>query len=567
MDLAPPPNAPAPTAPPGGDARPPAVELIGIDKRFGAVHANRDVSLRIEKGTIHGIVGENGAGKSTLMSILYGFYEADAGEIRIDGRSTKINNPRDAITAGIGMVHQHFMLVDTFTVVENVMLGAESGLLLGGSIGKARAELERLAHDYGLAVPPDAIVGDLPVGEQQRVEILKALYRRCEILILDEPTGVLTPQETDQLFHILAALKQRGVTVILITHKLREIMAITDHVTVMRQGQVVAERKTAETDREELALLMVGRKVRMAPDRSQSKPGAAALAVEHLGLVDEFGVKRLDDINFSVRAGEIVGVAGVSGNGQSELLEVLSGIRAPTSGLIRVLGREVKASHRCGPDDMRRLGVAHVPEDRSRLGLIGAFPAWESAILGYQRDRAYGLGPLINGAAAERDCARMMSAFDVRPPDPKLGCSKFSGGNQQKLILAREMARNPKVLLVGQPTRGVDIGAIEFIHKQIVAMRDAGSAVLLVSVELDEILALSDRIIVMFQGRIVGETTGERADARQLGLWMANAQADESERAKGPQPPRLPPPRSGPPGSPPGSPGALPPGMRMRPRS
>jgi simple sugar transport system ATP-binding protein len=317
-------------------------------------------------------------------------------------------------------------------------------------------------------------------------------------------------------------LKARGVTVILITHKLREIMAVTDRVTVMRLGEVVAERATAETDREELALLMVGRKVRLAPDRAAAKPGKPALEVEHLSLVDAAGVKRLDDLNFTVRAGEIVGIAGVSGNGQSELLEVLAGMRMPTAGAFHVLDRKVDAAAPCAPDQMRRLGLAHVPEDRHRLGLVAGMPAWESAMLGYQRDRAFG-GALIDRAAAEIVCRHMMNAFDVRPPQPQLGSAKFSGGNQQKLILAREMLRAPKVLLVGQPTRGVDIGAIEFIHHQIVAMRDAGSAVLLVSVELDEILALSDRIIVLFQGRIVGETDGADADERQLGLWMANA--------------------------------------------
>ncbi|GAB2179451.1 ABC transporter ATP-binding protein [Dongia sp. agr-C8] len=533
--------------------------MIGIDKSFGAVHANRNVSLKIAKGTIHGIVGENGAGKSTLMSILYGFYEADRGEIRVNGKPARIRNSKDAIAAGIGMVHQHFMLVDPFTVIENVMLGAESGVLIQGGIRKARAEIERLERDYGLKVDPDAITGDLPVGEQQRVEILKALYRHCDILILDEPTGVLTPQETDQLFQILKALKERGVTVILITHKLREIMAITDSVTVMRHGEIVAERKTAETDREELAVLMVGRKVRMAPDRARAKPGEVVLGVDHIGLIDEFGVKRLDDISFSIRAGEILGVAGVSGNGQSELLEVLSGIRAPTSGVMHVLGRDVSAEAPLSPMRMRRLGVAHVPEDRHRLGLVTGFPAWESAILGYQRDRAYGFGPIINTRAAARDCGKMMEAFDVRPPEPNLGSSKFSGGNQQKLILAREMARMPKVLLVGQPTRGVDIGAIEFIHRQIVAMRDEGTAVLLVSVELDEILALADRIIVMFQGRIVGETAGDRADERQLGLWMANAHSDGSEPAAPGLPPLLPPEMTS-------RNAALPAGMKIRPR-
>ncbi|MDQ7251495.1 ABC transporter ATP-binding protein [Dongia sedimenti] len=561
-------TAPAPstsTETAGGEPAP-AVELIDIDKSFGAVHANRDVSIRIAKGTIHGIVGENGAGKSTLMSILYGFYEADRGAIRVNGRPVRIRSSKDAIAAGIGMVHQHFMLVDTFSVIENVMLGAESGMLIQGGIKKARAEMQRLERDYGLSVDPDAVIGDLPVGEQQRVEILKALYRNCEILILDEPTGVLTPQETDQLFQILKALKERGVTVILITHKLREIMAITDTVTVMRHGAVVAERKTAETDREELAVLMVGRKVRMAPDRARARPGEVALGVAHLGLTDAFGVKRLDDINFSIRAGEILGVAGVSGNGQSELLEVLSGIRPPTTGVMHMLGRDVTADKPCSPKRMRRLGVAHVPEDRHRLGLVTGFPAWESAILGYQRDRAYGFGPIINTAAAARDCGKMMEAFDVRPQEPNLGSAKFSGGNQQKLILAREMARMPKILLVGQPTRGVDIGAIEFIHRQIVAMRDEGTAVLLVSVELDEILALSDRIIVMFQGRIVGETTGDRADERQLGLWMANAHADGPEAPPPGLPPLLAPELSSRSGKPGGRPGALPPGMKIRPR-
>jgi len=305
-------------------------------------------------------------------------------------------------------------------------------------------------------------------------------------------------------------------------------------------------------------VLMVGRKVRMAPDRARSRPGEAALAVDHVSLVDASGVKRLDDVSFSIRAGEILGVAGVSGNGQSELLEVLSGIRPPTTGVMHVLGRDVSAAKPLSPKRMRRLGVAHVPEDRQRLGLVTGFPAWESAILGYHRDRAYGFGPIINTRAAARDCGKMMEAFDVRPPEPHLGSAKFSGGNQQKLILAREMARMPKVLLVGQPTRGVDIGAIEFIHKQIVAMRDEGTAVLLVSVELDEILALADRIIVMFQGKIVGETIGDRANERQLGLWMANAHGDGAEAPAPGLPPLLPPEMT--------SRDALPAGMKIRPR-
>ena len=495
------------------------------------MRANKDVSVRVTKGTIHGIIGENGAGKSTLMSILYGFYEADSGSIEVDGRPVRIRTSKDAIAAGIGMVHQHFMLVETFSVLENVMLGAESGALLKESRVAARAELQRLSRDYGLSVNPDALTGDLAVGDQQRVEILKALYRHCEILILDEPTGVLTPQETDQLFRILQALKARGVTVILITHKLREIMAVTDAVTVMRQGEVVAERKTAETNRAELAELMVGRKVRLGLEKVASAATDDVLSVEHLTLVDDAGVKRLDDIGFSLRAGEIVGIAGVSGNGQSELLEVLSGMRAPSAGKMTLLGREISREKPCAPDEMRALGLAHVPEDRHRLGLVTGFAAWESALLGYQREP--GCGPagwgrswLIHRGNAERNCAGLMEGFDVRPRQPVLKSAKFSGGNQQKLILAREMTREPKVLLVGQPTRGVDIGAIEFIHQQIVAMRDKGSAVLLVSVELDEIMSLADRILVMFQGRVVGEVSGAEADERQLGLLMANAQPD-----------------------------------------
>jgi simple sugar transport system ATP-binding protein len=504
-------------------APPPAIELVGINKRFGSVQANRDVTLRVEKGAIHGIIGENGAGKSTLMSIVYGFYEADSGAIRIDGRPVTIATSADAIAAGIGMVHQHFMLVDSFTVLENVMLGAEGGALLQVGADKARAELLRLGREFGLNVDPDARVADLAVGDQQRVEILKALFRHCSILILDEPTGVLTPQETDQLFRILRALKSRGVTVLLITHKLKEVLAITDHVTVMRAGEVVADRHTAETNANELAELMVGRKVRLELEKSQPELRATELTADHLSLVDERGVTRLQDINFSLRAGEIVGIAGVSGNGQSELLEVLAGIRAPSTGTLRVGETEITAAQPGDPATMRRLSVAHVPEDRHRLGIVTGFPAWESAILGYQRDAELGGRFLLDRTAMTNRCEKLMQGFDVRPPQPQLGSAKFSGGNQQKLILAREMACQPRILLIGQPTRGVDIGAIEFIHREIVALRDRGVAILLVSVELDEILALADRILVMNQGRIVGEIDGAVADERQLGLMMTGS--------------------------------------------
>ena len=502
-----------------------AIELRGIDKSFGSVQAVRGVSLRIERGSITGIVGENGAGKSTLMSILYGLYRADAGEIRVEGRPVEMTSPRDAIGRGIGMVHQHFMLVDSFTVLENLILGAEGGPLLAGGLAAARAELARLAHDYGLAVDPDARVSDLSVGEQQRVEILKVLFRGARILILDEPSAVLTPQETDRLLQILRVLRDRGVTVVLITHKLHEILSVTDRVIVMRRGEVVAERATSKTSAEELAELMVGRKVRFSFDKAPARTGEPRLVARGLSLVDDRRVRVLDDISFEVRAGEIVGIAGVSGNGQSELLQVLAGIRRPTGGALEVCGRKVDAAHPADPAEMRELGVAHVPEDRLRQGLVPAFLASETSILGYQDREPFCHNYLLDGPAVGKHCAELMDRFDVRPRTPGLLSSSFSGGNQQKLILAREMARHPRLLLVGQPTRGVDIGAIEFIRRELIASRDAGCAVLVVSVELEEILSLADRILVMSGGRIVGEVAAADADERTIGLMMTGARA------------------------------------------
>ncbi len=502
---------------------PPAIELSHIEKRFGDVRANRDVCLAVRRGSITGIVGENGAGKSTLMSILYGFYRADSGDILIGGKPVQIRNPSDAIAAGIGMVHQHFMLVDTFTVLENIVLGVEGGAILRRSLAAARGQVERLERDYGLGVDPDARVTELSVGAQQRVEILKALYRGAEILILDEPTGVLTPQETDQLFRVLASLRARGATIVLITHKLREIMAATDEVYVMRGGSVVAFRRTAETSEQELAELMVGRKIRLTLDKSPCKPGVPVLSATNLCLHDERGVLRLDNVSLTLRAGEIVGIAGVSGNGQSELLEVLAGIRAPEAGAFMLDGHEITAERATHPAALRALGLAHVPEDRQRLGMVGNFAASESALLGYQRDPPYASRLLLDRGAIERHCAALMDQFDVRPRAPRLRAASFSGGNQQKLIIARELSRRPKVLLAGQPTRGVDIGAIEFIHRQLLKHRDAGCAILLVSVELEEVMALSDRILVMCGGRIVGEVAAGEADERRLGLLMANA--------------------------------------------
>jgi len=515
-------TAPAGTRDPGEPASGLAIELRGISKSFGPVQANRGIDLAVRRGTIHGIVGENGAGKSTLMSILYGFYQADSGEIRVNGRATPIPDSLAAIRAGIGMVHQHFMLVEPFTVLENVVLGAEDGALLKPSLAKARAALKRLEDEYELEVDPDAVVEELSVGLQQRVEILKALYRECDILILDEPTGVLTPAEADHLFRILEHLKAQGKTIILITHKLREIMAVTDAVSVMRRGEMVRTLATAETSPAELAELMVGRRVLLRVEKAPARPGAVALDAAGLRLVDEQGVERLRSIGFELRFGEILGVAGVAGNGQSELLEVLAGMRPATAGAVRLKGAPLDLSRATNAADRRAMGLAHIPEDRHRRGLVMPFAEWENSCLGYQGEPRF-RGPAFTlDRTAIRDEARAaIERFDIRPPSCDLRTSSFSGGNQQKIVIAREMERDPEVLLVGQPTRGVDIGAIEFIHRQIVALRDRGKAILLVSVELDEIRALADRIVVMFDGRISGERMAGETDERELGLLMA----------------------------------------------
>ncbi|MDR7028120.1 ABC transporter ATP-binding protein [Rhizobium rosettiformans] len=499
----------------------PAIELIGIDKKFGAVHANKNINLTVAKGSIHGIIGENGAGKSTLMSILYGFYQADHGSIQIDGKPVMIKDSQTAINSGIGMVHQHFMLVENFTVLENLMLGAEGGALLGKGTDAARAALKKLEEDYELDVDPDAVVEELPVGLQQRVEILKALYRGAEILILDEPTGVLTPAEADHLFKILGVLRDQGKTVILITHKLREIMAITDTVSVMRRGEMVATRKTAETTVEELAELMVGRRVLLHVEKKPANPGEIFLSVRNLTVKDNRGVVMVDNVSFDVRAGEIVGIAGVAGNGQSELLEAITGIRKPVAGEIWINGQNVAG---LDPAELRGIGVAHIPEDRHHMGLVLPFEESQNAILGYHRDERYGKGMFLSPDLIRKAAVEEIEKYDIRPPNPRLKTANFSGGNQQKIVVAREIERDPKLLIVGQPTRGVDIGAIEFIHKRIVETRDAGKAVLLVSVELDEIRSLSDRILVMFAGKVVGEKTPDTGE-QTLGLMMAGIAA------------------------------------------
>ena len=499
-----------------------AIELRKISKSFGPIEANKNISLSIHAGTIHGIVGENGAGKSTLMSILYGFYRADSGEIVINGKPTSIPDSKAAIRAGIGMVHQHFKLVENFTVLENVVLGAEGGLLLGPSLESARSLLTRLSEEYELSVDPDAIIEELSVGHQQRVEILKALFRHADILILDEPTGVLTPPEARHLFQILRNLRDEGKTIILITHKLQEIMDVTDTVSVMRQGQMTATVATASTSPEELAQLMVGRKVLLQVKKTTANPGDVVLKVANLSVTDDRNVQRLNDVSFSVRSGEILGVAGVAGNGQTELLEVLGGI-SPANGIISINGQKIRTAG-LGSDarSRREMGIAHVPEDRQRLALVMEFFAWENMVFGYHHDSKFNFNKLfMNNTVIRNNSFEKMEKFDVRPLLTESKAKNFSGGNQQKIVLAREFTRNPNLLLVGQPTRGVDIGAIEFIHQRIIELRDAGAAILLVSVELDEILSLADRIVVMFDGKLIGERVAAETNENELGLLMA----------------------------------------------
>jgi len=501
----------------------PAVEFRNISKHFGAVKANTDVSFSIAKGAIHGLVGENGAGKSTLMSILYGYYRADGGEILLDGKAQQIHNSHEAIGLGIGMVHQHFMLVENMTVLDNVMLGSEGGFRLREHRAETEKKLREICQRYRLDVDPLATIHDLSVGAQQRVEILKQIYRSANILILDEPTAVLTAQETESLFEILKLFKEQGKTIILITHKLQEIMDITDTVTVMRGGRVVGAVETAATSKEELANMMVGRPIENNLPRAPYNPGKPVLEVKNLQLVDDNGVKLLQDIGFTLRAGEIVAIAGVSGNGQSELMEILSGMKLPTSGAVDFEGKALpypKGGDADGlPTKFRELGIGHVPEDRLRDGVIKAFSVMHNTFFGYQ-DKVRNKWGLIDFKGIAQRCAGLLKEFDVRPANPDLRIGLLSGGNQQKVVIAREVLAKPKLMLVGQPTRGVDIGTIESIHTQLLALRDQGVAILLVSVELEEVRALADRILVMCGGKITGELKIDEFDTTRIGLLM-----------------------------------------------
>jgi general nucleoside transport system ATP-binding protein len=491
------------------------IEMRGITKRFGDVAANDGVDLSIPAGSIHAIVGENGAGKSTIMKILYGFHTADEGEIWIDGQRQDIRTPHDAIALGLGMVHQHFMLASPMTALENIMLGAEPGGLAKIDFKQAQEQINNLSKEFGFDIDPRKRVEDLSVGQQQRVEVLKALYRGARILILDEPTAVLTPQEVEEFFKILRSMRDQGRTIIIITHKLTEVLSLSDNVTVMRDGRVVGEKiMTKKTKAAELARMMVGRDVLLRVKKGAAKPRDCVLAVRNLSCGST-----LKDISFDVHAGEIVGIAGVEGNGQTELIEVLAGLGRASGGSVRLEGYEIsKLSSRA----IRELGVAHIPEDRHARGLLLDFNLADNAILGvHYRRPAVGAYGLIDDQAVLEKTSRLIRDFDVRPPNPAAPARALSGGNQQKLIIGREFDLRPKLLLVAQPTRGVDIGAIEFIHRKLIELRDAGVAVLLVSAELEEVLSLADRAMVMYQGQIVGEVDPQKADQGEIGMMMA----------------------------------------------
>jgi simple sugar transport system ATP-binding protein len=502
------------------------LELCDITKRFGGVLANDRVSLAVTPGTIHAIVGENGAGKSTAMRIAYGFYRADSGEVVVDGAPRNLQSPHDAIALGIGMVHQHFMLVETMTVAENIVLGVEPGGPLALDLRAAGARVRDLSGSFGLQIDPEARVETLSVGQQQRVELLKALYREARLLILDEPTAVLSPQAVAELFRILRGMREQGKTIVIVTHKLSEVLEISDEVTVMRDGRVVGHRRTAETSAAELARLMVGRDVLLRVVKPAAKPGAPVLRVRDLSLKGADG-RRLDGVSFEVRAGEIVGVAGVEGNGQTELIDTLAGLvdRRAVTGSIELGGEDVAALSARG---RKERGVAHVPEDRQRRGLLLDFDLAENAILGVDDRPPVAVGPgrsWLDREAIRKRAKKIVEAFDVRPPDLALPARSLSGGNQQKLILGRELELPPRLLLVAQPTRGVDIGGIEFIHRRLVELRDSGCAILLVSSELEEVTALADRLLVLRQGRIAGEVDPARASTEEIGLLMTGGEA------------------------------------------
>jgi len=504
---------------------PPILELRGITKRFPGVLANDHIDLTLNQGEIHALLGENGAGKTTLMNVLYGLYHPDEGEIIVRGKPIKITGPRDAIAQGIGMVHQHFMLIPVFTVTENVMLGDESitnGIVLDRK--KVAREIRELSTRYGLEVNPDLYIKDLSVGIQQRVEIIKLLYRKADILILDEPTAVLTPQEVDDLFQVLRNLKEHGNSIIFITHKLREVLALADRITVLRLGKVIGTTEPSKTNSAELARMMVGRSVILSVEKAPAKPQGVVLKVENLVVRDERHNIAVNDVSFEVRAGEVLGIAGVQGNGQTELVQALTGLRRVESGRVTILGHDTTHAT---PRQLFELDVAHVPEDRQQDGLVLNFPVEDNLVLNEYYRPPFAKGIVMNFEAIERAAAERVQEFDVRTPSIFVKTANLSGGNQQKVIVAREFSGPIKLLIASQPTRGLDVGSIEYIHKRIIEKRDEGTAVLLVSNELDEIMSLSDRIAVMFKGKIIDTVNAEETTKEALGLLMAGVHGEE----------------------------------------
>ena len=502
---------------------PVVIEMRGITKRFPGIVANDSISLTLRKGEIHALLGENGAGKSTLMNILFGLYQPDEGDILVGGDKVVIDGPNKAIKLGIGMVHQHFKLVHPFTVAENIILGSEPVKGLSTDVKTAAKEVERLSNLYGLQVDPYAKIEDISVGMQQRVEILKTLYRGADIIIFDEPTAVLTPQDIEDLLNIMRNLIREGKSIILITHKLKEIMAISDRVTIIRRGKVVGSVVTAETSPDAVAEAMVGRNVSLEIDKAASKPGAPVLQVDKVSLKDDRGVRALDGISLQVNAGEILGVAGVDGNGQSELIAALTGLRKVDSGRILLKGAEVqnRSTRHIG-----EAGLSLIPEDRHKHGLVLDFTLRENMVLNTYFKAPFNRSGFMDENAMEVHAQKLVKDFDVRGSGTDAKARSLSGGNQQKAIIARELDKDPDLLIAAQPTRGLDVGAIEFIHRRLVEQRDKGKAVLLVSFELDEIMKLSDRIVVMYEGKVVGEVRPEDTNDQELGLLMAGSRRE-----------------------------------------
>ena len=509
----------------------PVLELRGVTKHFPGVLANDHIDLTLDAGEILGLLGENGAGKTTLMNILYGLYQPDEGEIVVRGKQIVAHSPSDAIAAGIGMVHQHFMLIPVFSVTENVMLGEET-TFLGGFLNRRRASarVRGISEQYGLAVDPNSFIKDLPVGVQQRVEIIKLLYREADILIMDEPTAVLTPQEADELFKIMRSLAAQGKSIIFITHKLREVLDVADRITVLRLGKVVGTTVPGKANRHKLAEMMVGREVELEVERTPPKAGDVVMQVDDLVVADDRNQVAVDGVSLELRAGEIMGLAGVQGNGQTELVEALTGLRAATRGSIRILGEDVTYAK---PRQITELGTAHVPEDRQRDGLVLPYPVSDNLVLCTYYLPPFSRGVVMRGKEIERTARRLIDEFDIRTPSPLTPAGSLSGGNQQKVIVAREFSRPIKVLIASQPTRGLDVGSIEYIHHRIVEKRDAGCGVLLVSSELDEIMELSDRIAVMYRGKIVAVLEAEEATKEHVGLLMAGVSPEKAATPRG----------------------------------